>query len=338
MKKMISIRRKRIMRKLFVAALSVLTVLSLCLLPAFAEAAQAPDETAAVEFNHKVYEANRLDALFSRHESVAYAFSYPVEPGRTWFVWETREGIYQEWGTYCAQLDRDRIVYSMRFDEASETLSAVCGVNIDPDYDPLYSFVMKTEQEFFDTEHDHVLEISQEDGLIHLVSEFDETLSQKYVEQELGMEYVGQTIRTELFLDADTLEILKSVETLVQDGEETEACVIDVEYDTPEPVASRTLRAGFERASENMMTVTFVVDGGTDHEFSRALTVPTNSEAGQVFGDTPWVCFSDADCETLSHWDRMSDRTIYIFTNPDDELNDKYQALLAQVQQATEPA
>ena len=43
MKKMISIRRKRIMRKLFVAALSVLTVLSLCLLPAFAEAAQAPD-------------------------------------------------------------------------------------------------------------------------------------------------------------------------------------------------------------------------------------------------------------------------------------------------------
>ena len=114
--------------------------------------------------------------------------------------------------------------------------------------------------------------------------------------------------------------------------------MIDVEYDTPEPVASRTLRAGFERASENMMTVTFVVDGGTDHEFSRALTVPTNSEAGQVFGDTPWVCFSDADCETLSHWDRMSDRTIYIFTNPDDELNDKYQALLAQVQQATEPA
>jgi hypothetical protein len=87
MKKMISIRRKRIMRKLFVAALSVLTVLSLCLLPAFAEAAQAPDETAAVEFSHKVYEANRLDALFSRHESVAYEFSYPMEPGRTWFVW-----------------------------------------------------------------------------------------------------------------------------------------------------------------------------------------------------------------------------------------------------------
>ena len=324
------------MKKMLAIILTVLMVLSLC--PAFAEAVEAPDEAAAVEFNHKVYEANRLDTLFDRHGSVAYAFSYPVEPGRTWFVWETSEGIYQEWGTDGAQLERDRIVYSMNFDEASETLSTGCGVNIDSDYDPLYSFVMKTEQEFFDTEHDHVLEISQEDGLIHQVSEFDETLSQKYVEQELGMEYVGQTIRTELFLDADTLELLKSVETLVQDGEETAACVIVVEYDTPEPVASRTLRSSFERPSENVMTVTFVVDAGTDHAFSRELTVPVNTEAGQMFGNTSAVCFDDADCETLSHWDRMSDKTLYIFTNPDNELTEKYQALLAKALQAMDPA
>ena len=319
------------MKKSWIVALAVLTALSLCAAGAFAEAAQAPNEADAVEFNHKVYEANQLDALFGRHESVAYTFTFPLDPENPWFVWETSDRVYQEWGANGARLDRDRIVYSMSCDAETGALDAGCGVDYDPDYDPFYSFVWQTEEAFFDPEHDHVTRIDEQDGVIHTVSEFDETLSRQYIENELGMEYAGQTVRTELFLDAETCELLKSVETMVQDGEETVACVLAAEYDTPEPLACRTLRAPFERASENMMTMTFVIDPGADHEIKREITVPANTEASQMFGEAPIVYFNDADCETLSHWDRMSDRSFYIFTDPDEELTAKFQTLYDKV-------
>ena len=41
--------------------------------------------------------------------------------------------------------------------------------------------------------------------------------------------------------------------------------------------------------------------------------------------------FNDAECETLSHWDRMSDRTFYIFTNPDEALTAKFQTMYEKV-------
>ena len=319
------------MKRAFFVFLAVLSVMSLCLVPALAEAAETPDEAAAVAFNHRVYVANRLDTLFSSHESVAYSFTYPLNPENPWFVWETSDSMYQEWGTNGAQLDRDRIVYNMSCDAETGALSSACGVNFDPDYDPFYSYVRETEEAFFDAAHDHVTRIDEQDGLIHTVSEFDETLSQQYVENELGMEYAGQTIRTELFLDPETYELVKSVETMLQDGEETVVCVLVAEYDTPEPLTCRTLRAPFERASENTMTMTYVIDPGTDHEIKRELTVPTNTEASQMFGEAPVVYFNDADCKTLSHWDRMSDRTFYIFTNPDEALTAEFQELYEKV-------
>lgn len=196
-------------------------------------------------------------------------------------------------------------------DEATGEVSVFAGVNIDPEYDPFYCYAGGTEEEFYNPEHDQVVELYEEDGLIHSASQFDETLSYRCIEEYLGLEYAGQYIRTEIVLNAETYEVLERREIMVQGEEETIVYETTVAYDTPEPVASRTLRAGFERASGNLMTVTFVVDAGTDHAFSRELTVPTNTEAGQMFGDTPFVNFNDAECETLSHWDRMSDRTIY---------------------------
>ncbi len=324
------------MKRMLAIVLTVLMTLSLC--PAFAEAVEAPDEAAALEFNHKVYEACQLDALFSRHESVAFTFTNPLDPSRDGFVWETAECAYQEWGLNTAAFDRDRVVYQMTNDEETGEVNVFAGVNYEPEYNPFYCFVGGTEEEFFDAEHDHVVELYEADGLIHSASQFDETLSRQYIEEKLGLEYTGQYIRTEIVLDAETYDVLENREILVQDSEETVVYMATVAYDTPEPVASRTLRAGFERASGNLMTVTFVVDAGTDHEFSRELTVPVNTEAGQMFGDTPFVFFNDADCETLSHWDRMSDRTIYVFTNPDDELIQKHQALLDKVLQSMEAA
>jgi len=314
-------------------ALILVVLILLCMVPAsvFADTAEEPDEATAAEFNHKVYEANRLDTLFGRHKSLAYSFVYPEEPGRTWFVWQTSDCAYQEWGTSAAQFDRDRVVYTMNCDEETSAVSVSCGVNIEPDYNPFYNFVGETEEEFFDPAHDHVTRIWEEDGEIHSTSQFDETLSRKFVENELGLKYTGQTIRTEIILDAETYEILKHVETMVQDGEEIAVCVIDVKYDLPEPLACRTLRASFERNTENAMTVSFIVDAGTDHGFSRALTVPVSTEASLMFGDVPFVYFNDSNGETLAHWDRMSDLNLYVFTNPDEALTAKFQTLYDRV-------
>lgn len=319
------------MKRVFILALVVLMALSMCSVSAFADAAEEPDEAAAIEFNHKIYEANRLDTLFGRHESLTFSFVYPEEPGRTWFVWETSDCMYQEWGTQAAQLDRDRVVYAMNCDEETGAVSVHCGVNVEPDYNPFYSFVRETEEAFFDPAHDHVTRIWEEDGAIHGASQFDETLSRDFVENELELEYTGQTIRTEIAVDAETYELLKSVETMVQDGKETVVCVIDMGYDMPEPLACRTLRAPFERNTENAMTASFVVDAGTDHAFSRELTVPVNTDAGMMFGDVPFVYFNDPDGETLAHWNRMSDLNMYIFTNPDEELTARFRTLYDKV-------
>lgn len=314
------------MRKM-VGTLILLTVFMLCAHSAFAE---APDEAAALAFNHQVYEANQLDALFGRHEAVSYTFSYPLNPDMNGFVWETKDCIYQEWGRNASQFERDRVVYTMVYDDATGEANVYGGVNYELDYDPLYCFAGGTEEEFFDVAHDHQTSIEEVDGMIRGASQFDDVLSKQYIEEYLGLEYTGQTIKTEMVLDAETYEVLKSADIMVQNGEETVVFELTVQYDTLEPIASRTLRASFERKIENMMTVTFVIDHGTDHEIIRELTVPANMEAGMMYGSTPYVYFNDANCETVSHWDRKSDLSIYLFTNPDDELNERFQTLLEE--------
>lgn len=320
-------------------ALILAALMLLCMVPAsvFADAAEEPDEAAAIEFNHKICQANQLDALFGRHESIAISFVFPEEPERDWFAWETEDCVYQEWGTRVAQFDRDRVVYAMNCDEETGAVSVSCGVNVDPDYDPFYSFVPETDEEFFDPAHDHVTQIQSEGGVIQSASQYDETLSRQFIENVLGREYSGQTIRTEISLDAETYEVLSSAEIMVQDGRETLACVIVVEYDTPEPLACRTLRAAFERSAKNMMTVSFAVDPGSDHEIDRQITVPVNTDAGMMFGYVPFVYFNDPDGETLSHWDRMSDLSLYIYTNPDEELTGKFQTLYEGVLREMQP-
>ena len=322
------------MKKTLVVSLVLVMVLSMCAFSAYAEGTEAPDEAAALEFIHKVYEANQLDPLFSRHESVAYTFRNSLDAGRDYYVWETADSIYQEWGTTTAEFGRDRLHYLMSVDEMTGEAGLYGGVKYDQDYQPFYCFADGTEEEFLDAEHDHVIELYEADGLVHSASQFDETLSREFVEEFLEQEYDGQLIRTEIIVDAETYEFLESRYVMAMDGEETVILKISVAYDTPEPAASRTLRASFERPSENMMTVTFVVDAGTDHAFSREITVPVNTEFGMMFGNAPVVFFDDPDCEALTHWDRMSDKTMYIFTNPSVELSEKFQTLFDEAQQA----
>nr|MCR5733661.1 hypothetical protein [Lachnospiraceae bacterium] len=240
--------------------------------------------------------------------------------------------VYQEWGTGDAEYNRDRVFYEMNCDAETGSLITRCGFNCDPEYNPFYCFFAMSEEEFSDNEqHEHYTEISHENGVIRMVSRFDETLSREQIEDIWGLEYNGQYIRTEAVINEDNYEFISNSLIMVEDGKDVFSFVTSVEYDVPEPAASRNLRAAYERESENMVNITCVADPGTDHEISRKLTVPVNSDVSIDAGDTPFVYFNDPDCETLKHWDRMSDVSFYIFTDPDKALTEKYEKLRAKL-------
>lgn len=69
------------------------------------------------------------------------------------------------------------------------------------------------------------------------------------------------------------------------------------------------------------------MDPGSDHEVTKTLTLPKNVENGVYDNGHSYVIFDDEECTTVSHWDRMSDHTWYIFTDPSSDLVDKYTEL-----------
>ena len=88
----------------------------------------------------------------------------------------------------------------------------------------------------------------------------------------------------------------------------------NVAYDEPEPLPAVALRAAFERAGGPTMTLTFVVDPGTDKERTRTVTVPVNSVL-DIYG-SPAV-YDDAGATMPTSFDGMEDHTFYVFTDPD---------------------
>lgn len=52
----------------------------------------------------------RYSCCIHSNGSVPLVGSCGEEPGRTWFVWETKDGVYQEWGTDISQYETDREV------------------------------------------------------------------------------------------------------------------------------------------------------------------------------------------------------------------------------------
>lgn len=78
-------------------------LLAVMLLAGLGGAAFANDtlsDAEAAEMIHKLYEANRLDEVFSRHESLAVSFTYPDRPDLDAFVWETEDRVYEDQGGF----------------------------------------------------------------------------------------------------------------------------------------------------------------------------------------------------------------------------------------------
>ena len=304
--------------------LALMLILCLCclLVPCAAVSAAAPDEQALADLTEAIFEANTLDSVFSRHESVDYSFRFLEGYGNDVTVWETADTAFYDWGYFSRLYDGGDLFYQSTMTETGEP-ELVCG----PYFDPAsfyYSMVGSSVSDTFNLEHDVITEVLEQDGVILLRSAYDEPLRQNYITGELGLEYTGQTITTEMALDAESLEVLSSVRWIGTEGENVKFYTLTVTYNTPEPEACRALRAAFE--SEDSMTMSFVIDPGSDHESASSMTIASGTPITFVQGELDFLCFGDPECSSIPDWDwdQKSDYTWYIFTDPDDELVERY--------------
>ena len=289
-----------------------LAALLLCLcLAAGAACGEAFDTSTVQELSLRIYEANRLETLLKNHESVLFLLNGESPETAEYYVYETAEGAYADWGGESAVYARGSLVYgvdrsmdmyfSPNLAEKPDPL-AVCGFALSPD----------TAEEWQDPDHDHFAAWTLEKGCYHYRTRYDRTLSKDWLEANTDISYDGQTILTEAVADGERTEIISFTWYLEQDGETTELKTWRVLYDVPEPQSAAILRAAFERTSGRRVTLTFIVNPGSGEERKCTVTVPANS-ALRLAG-APAV-FDDAEGTVPADPGAMEDHTFYVFTD-----------------------
>ena len=282
--------------------IAILLILCLCPLCAWAETAEILNETNYTELIQAIFEANQLEALFSRHESLQFLSTNPAAPDGYDVVWETKDAYYQSFADYFAILERDQIYYMLQ-DQGENGVSLWAGYDYDPYYH-LYTIAGSTVNDLIDPAHERPTDSYEQDGKLYLTIENDESLAQKSLES-LSLEYTGQKVMSRMTVDAETLEILAWDKFTVENGEEKIFATIKVSYDRPEPIACLTLRAAFERKDVKTMNITQVFDPDTDHEIVKTITVPANTNCNALCS-TPYVYFYDKEQTRCHHLCRQS--------------------------------
>ena len=301
---------------------AILLILCLCPLCAWAETALAAYDPAYAELIHAIFEANQPEALFSRHESVQFLFVNPAAPDGYDVIWETKDAYCQSFSDYYAVLMRDQITYAL-WDYGPESLILTVRCNYNEDT-PFYTVAGSKEEALVDPAHERPTDSYEKDGKTYLITEYDEYLSRQSLES-MSLEYTGQTVMSRLIADTETYEILGVQKFVVENGEENVYEAILVSFDRGEPVACHALRAAFERTNAAKMNVTFVFDPGTDHETVKTVTAAASTDCWFDCGSVPCVYFYDLEQTRCTGWDSASDWTVYIYTNPSEELTRHFQ-------------
>lgn len=298
------------------------------------------DEAAFLELSHKLYEANQLEALLSRHSSLKYTLVYPETPEKNNFYWETAEVYYQEWpGFDYARYDCDRVYYVMQEDSDGIPYIA-CGLDLSSDYDPFFDLYGIPEEEFLDTEHEQLVGSFMEDGLLHILTEYDEEGSREWVEDRLERAWEGEKLCMEFIIDPETYEFLQNTSTLEKNGETWVAYGYVAEFDTPEPFSCRLLRAWFEQQNVDVMTASAMAYPGTERECSVSVTLPKNTPI-EINTDDTYAAFDDAEGTSLSSliaWRGTTDFNAFVFPNPDQPLINRYNAMVTEAMAERGPA
>ncbi len=289
------------------------------------------DEQAFADLTLKMYNANKTDSVFSRHSSVCYTAAYPFGEGQDLIRWQTKDNAYSEQGdgNSSQYTFREGTFYRMDHNEETGASDMVCGIDFGPGEDNWYSFMPENIKDFTDPEHERLIGYTEEDGMIVFRLEQDAAFSRKSIETLLNRAYEGETVITETVAKAENLDIISVKKSIKQGEEETVFYTVTVDYDGPEPIGCRTLRAAFEREPSRSMLLTFIMDPETDHERIRSMAVAPGFGVTYISRGIPYVEFGDPGFTTdpYEFWDRASDNTWYIYTDPDSALMAKYDAV-----------
>ena len=269
------------------------------------------------EVSERVYEANKLDAIFGNHGSVQYCLTFDKDqrPDMPCFIYETPDMAYSE--------DRDAAFYADRagfyqmwtdgaWSDLYYTFDFVNG--FDPHLNAGYQIMPDSPEEWWNPAEETPLDVWAEGGSVYLKSAYSEAMSRAFIETWLPGAYTGQTVTVLAAADQETYELTSLVYTLFdQDGQVVGTPLIySIDYDLDEPRACRNLRACAERSSELTAELTIIMNPGTDDEVIETMTVPAGSTVIYV-SDSGMSLYEDADCTVpASRWDKLSDMTWYL--------------------------
>ena len=269
------------------------------------------------EVSERVYEANKLDAIFGNHGSVQYCLTFDKDqrPDMPCFIYETPYMAYSE--------DRDAAFYADRagfyqmwtdgaWSDLYYTFDFVNG--FDPHLNAGYQIMPDSPDEWWNPAEETPLDVWAEGGSVYLKSVYSEAMSRAFIETWLPGAYAGQTVTVLAAADQQTYELTSLVYTLFdQDGQVVGTPLIySIDYDLDEPRACRNLRACAERSTELTAELTIIMNPGTDDEVIETMTVPAGSTVIYV-SDSGMSLYEDADCTVpASRWDKLSDMTWYL--------------------------
>ena len=269
------------------------------------------------EVSERVYEANKLDAIFANHGSVQYCLTFDKDqrPDMPCFIYETPDMAYSE--------DRDAAFYADRagfyqmwtdgaWSDLYYTFDFING--FDPHLNAGYQIMPDSQEEWWNPAEETPLDVWAEGGSVYLKSVYSEAMSRAFIETWLPGAYAGQTVTVLAAADQQTYELTSLVYTLFdQDGQVVGTPLIySIDYDLDEPRACRNLRACAERSSELTAELTIIMNPGTDDEVIETMTVPAGSTVIYV-SDSGMSLYEDADCTVpASRWDKLSDMTWYL--------------------------
>jgi hypothetical protein len=269
------------------------------------------------EVSERVYEANKLDAIFGNHGSVQYCLTFDKDqrPDMPCFIYETRDMAYSENRGAAFYADRAGF-YQMWTDGAwSDLYYTFDFVNgFDPHLNAGYQIMPESPEEWWNPAEETPLDVWAEGGSVYLKSVYSEAMSRAFIETWLPGAYAGQTVTVLAAADQQTYELTSLVYTLFdQDGQVVGTPLIySIDYDLDEPRACRNLRACAERSTELTAELTIIMNPGTDDEVIETMTVPAGSTVIYV-SDSGMSLYEDADCTVpASRWDKLSDMTWYL--------------------------
>ena len=164
------------------------------------------------ETSHALYEANTLDAIFSRHDSVEYWILFDEDklPSTYYdYVYETPDTAYSETKDAAFYADRDSF-YQMWIDGSYSDLYYTFDFRngYDPHLNAGYQLVPADEEEWWNPANEKPVDSYAASGEVCLISEYDEELSRRFVEERLLETYEGQSVTVTVIADAESYEII----------------------------------------------------------------------------------------------------------------------------------